>query len=506
MAKETPSVAQCRLSRMFLSMAERRISKRGFFSGAMGALLVTPGVLMVPAARDGAKDLMDHWKTGEIVVKEVEIVDKQVVVEEVPVEVVKEIPVEVERIKEVPVEVEVVKEKIVYRDIEADPEAPPPPPLPLSFVPNKEVSVKDLFNEMQIRTDVAVRKGSLPSVERKRDESYQAHFQVVVNVPQASDSMKELVQVNGKLPSMLPGLSSMMSKPKVSGFFHLLYKHKLEHLKEKMVNLEKTLSRHNFYDCQTILELTHPSSKQKVLLVQSDMDVVADGSDGDRLSVMDAEAIRSPTYQPETSYRWPKRTNRPNPLLTVYRERLTTVQSRLKAKGLGVSEKAQLTYQAKHLPSTIAGLQKQSFLIAREDPFIVLPLSMRPYVDHHPHTPRMGDYAVVIYKDKLYPAICGDYGPQTKIGEGSLRLAKALNPKSNPNYRPVSDVTVTYLIFPNSRDLPPGPPNYARWQQRCQQLLNKIGGLSSSYRLHTWQDRLSGQVPAPSGQPRGLLR
>lgn len=451
-------------------------------------MVAVPSLLVIKPAREGAKELIDHWKADKVVIQEVnvpvEVVEERLVVKEVPVEVTKE----VERVREVPVEV--VKEKIVYRDIEADPPAPPPPPLPLPYAPSKQVDVKDLFNKIQIRTDVAIRKGSLPSVERARDESYQAHFQVVVNVPEASDSMKDLATANGKLPNMLPGLSRMMPKAKVSGFFHLLYKDKLAHLKEKMVNLEKVLSRHNFYDCQTMLELTYPGTGQKVLLVQADMDVVADGSDGDRLLTMDPEVIRSPTYQPETSYRWPKRTAQPNPLLPVYQERLASVRSRLSANP-GAAEKATLSYQAAHLPSTIAGLQKQSFLIAREDPFIVLPLSMRPYVDHHPHTPRMGDYAVVIYKNKLYPAICGDYGPKTKIGEGSLRLAKALNAKASPMYRPVSDVTVTYLIFPDSRDLPPGPPNYAQWRSRCLTLLQKVGGLASSYQLHHWEDRLA---------------
>jgi hypothetical protein len=110
----------------------------------------------------------------------------------------------------------------------------------------------------------------------------------------------------------------------------------------------------------------------------------------------------------------------------------------------------------------------------------------------------MGDYAAVIYKDRIYPAICGDYGPQTKIGEGSLRLAKAINPKSTPRYRPVSDVSVTYLIFPGSRDLPPGPPDYARWLQRCRALVDRMGGLSSGAAWHQWQDRLNG-----AGLPTG---
>lgn len=96
-----------------------------------------PGILVIKPARDGVKELMDHWKADNVVVQEVdvpvEVVQERVLVKEVPVEVTKE----VERVKEVPVAV--VKEKIVYRDIEADPPAPPPPPLPLPYVPNKQV-------------------------------------------------------------------------------------------------------------------------------------------------------------------------------------------------------------------------------------------------------------------------------------------------------------------------------------------------------------------------------
>jgi hypothetical protein len=447
---------------------------------AIGGVAVLPSAILFPPIRDGVIGLIDHWKTERIVIREVpvEVVKEKVVVKEVPVvkdrEVVREIPVEV------------VKETVIYRDIEADRTLPPPPPLPPSFVPNKKIEVKDLFNEMQIRTEVAVRKGGLSSAERKRKGSYVAQFQVVVNVPEATDSLKELAQVNGQLPAMLPGLKLMLPKAKVSGFFHLLYKDKLEHLQQKLTNLEKTLSRHNFYDCETILELVHPSTQQKVLLVQADMDVVADGSDGDRLGTMDPAVIGSAHFQAETSYRWPKQTARPNPLLGVYQERLRAVQVHLKGK-------ASSDYQFKRLTSTVKSLQKESFLIGQEDPFIVVPLSTRLYVDHHAYTPRMGDYAVVIYKNQLYPAICGDYGPKTKIGEGSLRLAQALNAKATPNYRPVSDLAVTYLIFPNSRDLPPGPPNYAQWSRQCQALLQKIGGLGAGYTLHAWQDRLGGQ-------------
>jgi glycosyl hydrolase group 75 (putative chitosanase) len=40
----------------------------------------------------------------------------------------------------------------------------------------------------------------------------------------------------------------------------------------------------------------------------------------------------------------------------------------------------------------------------------------------------VGDVALVIFKDKIAAAICGDIGPSKKIGEGSIRLHEALHP------------------------------------------------------------------------------
>jgi hypothetical protein len=40
----------------------------------------------------------------------------------------------------------------------------------------------------------------------------------------------------------------------------------------------------------------------------------------------------------------------------------------------------------------------------------------------------IGDVAVIIFKDKIAAAICGDIGPSKKIGEGSIRLHEALHP------------------------------------------------------------------------------
>jgi hypothetical protein len=63
-----------------------------------------------------------------------------------------------------------------------------------------------------------------------------------------------------------------------------------------------------------------------------------------------------------------------------------------------------------------------------------LPSELIPYIvlpggTFRPNTGiAIGDVAVVIYKDKMTAAICGDIGPKKKIGEGSIRLHEALHP------------------------------------------------------------------------------
>jgi hypothetical protein len=52
----------------------------------------------------------------------------------------------------------------------------------------------------------------------------------------------------------------------------------------------------------------------------------------------------------------------------------------------------------------------------------------------------------------------------------------------------VSDLTITYLIFPGSADEKKGPPNLEAWHQKCSALLADIGGLGEGYSLHRWDD------------------
>ncbi|MEP6603624.1 MAG: glycoside hydrolase family 75 protein [Spartobacteria bacterium] len=105
----------------------------------------------------------------------------------------------------------------------------------------------------------------------------------------------------------------------------------------------------------------------------------------------------------------------------------------------------------------------------------------------------MGDVGVVIFKDKITAAICGDVGPSKKIGEGSIRLHEALHP---PAPDPCSlrqpdgsckrilnasiEEDVLFFVFPGSAfgsDLD-ATNLEARVKERGMSLYNKLRGLS----------------------------
>jgi hypothetical protein len=152
------------------------------------------------------------------------------------------------------------------------------------------------------------------------------------------------------------------------------------------------------------------------------------------------------------------------------------------------------------LRAEIGTLKKYSFLIGATDPFIVVPGAFL-----HGNVPvKLGDYALVIFGDSIYPALVGDVGPNDKAGEASLRITKEINTLSTPYNRPVSELKVTYLIFPETADQPFGPPDLEKLQARCETLVKEIGG--ASVPLHHWENIIPpsptpSPVPSPSGSP-----
>lgn len=364
----------------------------------------------------------------------------------------------------------------------------PPSELALGTV----TDVRKLRSGIPFKTEVKMEKGGIASRERINDESYSATYQLTLRLPIPAKTIAELETSNPGLSKMIPGLPAMIEKAEVSRWFNQLYNNKAERVRRDANALNELLTKHNIYDCETILQLSSPAGR-KVFLMQSEMDVVSDGSDGDRLAEMPDDIVNSTHYQPFTSYGWPKQGKTPNPMIAGWEKRLAAGEKELTDKATTAERKTWLKSRIAYLKRGIADLKSRSFLIAEYDPFIVIPVSILSSSDSF--APKVGDYAVVVHNQKLYPAIVGDGGPTFKVGEASLRMALELNPKASSYSRPVSDLKVTYLVFPGSSESKKGPPDYEKWRQRCHELLGEIGGIGESYQLHQWQDNLPKPVP-----------
>jgi len=373
------------------------------------------------------------------------------------------------------------------------PPTPTPSPTPI-FIPRKTMETARLYNGIELRTTLEHSPGDTATAERAARANYAVEVKVKVTVPAANRDLSALSKLNPALPTLLPGLAAMLPGATVSPDYDELYGRKLRFLEHNLPRLEALLSRHNFYDCETILELRHPESGQRVLLLQSEMDIDTDGSDGDRIPNPEG---KDRFFQPMTSYHWPKRTTVPNPFLAPAEARLAAVMDELKlAKGKGAGELQAIRNRIGSVRYEVNQLRSKSFLISEADPFIVLPSFMLTRKQPGEYTPRLGDYCAVIYKETFYPAIVGDAGPSFKSGEASFRMARELNARSSLISRPVSDLKVTYVVFPGSADPEPGPPDLDRWHTRVGELLATIGGHGGT--LHRWETLA---VPAPTPTP-----
>jgi hypothetical protein len=370
---------------------------------------------------------------------------------------------------------------------------PTPTPLPETFIPSSRMETAKLFNGVEIHSKVTTVEGAPAVVERKAPDAYTLDLQVQVRVPQAAQSLDQLSAADPLIGSLLPGLKDELPSSKISNFYHGLYQLKVEAINRTLGRLDQIVSRHNFFDCNTILELQDQKTNRKALLIQSDMDVNAVGSDADRASDVNGSTAN---FQPFTSYRWPKKTTKTSQFLSERDDKLKQLQSEYEAKTTPPERKKILKDQIDEVQREVADLKKYSFLVAKADPYVVLPGFMLRATGH-PFQPKLGDCVVVIYQGKLYPALLGDVGPSYKIGEASLRLCSQLDPRSSAYNRPASDLNITYLVFPGSAEDPPGPPDLQKLHDRCSTLLGEMGGYSGE--LWTWEDILS--KPSPSSSP-----
>ena len=394
------------------------------------------------------------------------------------------------------------KVKVVEKRVEVAPDPEPEPDLPVGVSATAGGDIRVMSTGITFDSRVEFPSGGSANSLRTRDDSYKAEYTLKATLPSAATSLEELEQATPGLGRILPGLEAMLEEAKVSKYFHRLYENKSDRLKKNAPLLNKLLSRHNFYDCNTILNLEGESGR-KVLLLQGDMDVVSDGSDGDRLAEMPDEIVNSTHYQPFTSYGWPKQSDRENPMVAGWRKRIGNADRELADPQTSTERAAWLRGRKKYLQRGIEDMQARSFLIAEYDPFIVLPVNVITDSEN-PYAGRAGDYAAVVYAGKVYPAIVGDGGPTFKIGEGSLRLARALDERASPYRRPVSSLGVTYIVFPSSRG-PRQAPDYEAWRGKVGSLIDEIGGLGEGVRLESWKNTLpptdqeAGEEPGEAG-------
>jgi hypothetical protein len=103
-------------------------------------------------------------------------------------------------------------------------------------------------------------------------------------------------------------------------------------------------------------------------------------------------------------------------------------------------------------------------LPAEAVPYIVLPQLERGSNKTFDPAVAIGDVAVVLFKDKIAAAICGDLGPFDKIGEASIRVHETLQQQGCPDPCKTRDAKgfcvrardssveqdVLFFVFPNS--------------------------------------------------------
>lgn len=358
---------------------------------------------------------------------------------------------------------------------------PSPTPTPTPFVPRRPMDTGMLFNGLQFKWNIETLPGETAARDREIDDAYRLELNLKIRLPRPAVTLADVQVANPQLPQLLPSLPRLLETAQVSPDFAKLYDLKLDWLKGRLEKIEQILSRHNFYDCDTILKLQDPQTGRRVLFVQGDMDVNVDGSDGDRNVEVDGSGQ---FFQPQTSYRWPKVSDRPNPFLKRYEDRLAEAETEIARPETTEARRGQLREIVATSKRMIADLKASSFLVSKADPNIVLPGFMMR--GEGADVPKVGDYAVVIHDDKMYPALVGDAGPSYKVGEASLRLCNEIKDTGTPLARPVSDLAVTYLVFPGSRDEKRSAPDLDKWHARCTELLAEIGVPGAP--LHRWEN------------------
>ena len=367
-------------------------------------------------------------------------------------------------------------------------------PTPVPVLPRKNYDTARLYSGLALKSSVECRQGEETALTViSKANSYELDMTLHVRWPSAATNALTLCEATPELAWILPNLDQLLLGTAPSPDFAHLLTNKETSLRANLSSLQKLPYRDSLFDCQSILNLQHPASGRRALFVQAIMNVNTDGSDGDRNLAVDK---LSSTFQPQTNYRWPKTGPHPNLCLREVESRLALLTAELGNESLTPEAKAALIKERDYQKATAEELKRWDFLVGGAVPFIVLPSFM---VGKSAGQPGIGDYAVVIAHGTLYPAILGDLGPNSKIGEASLRLCREIEEKSGADRRPVSRPEVVYLVFPGSAEKPFVTPDYRHWSDRCHALWKEFGG-SPDAPWHEWSS-LEKPWPTPTPSP-----
>ena len=369
------------------------------------------------------------------------------------------------------------------------------PHLSFTMLPKKAYEIGRLFSGIRVRSSVVATPSESTALHLEEDpDAYQLHLELRLQVPKAASTPEDVLAATPELASLLPDLRDLLRTASPSPDYATLYDYKDKNLEANLGELQRLLPPDSLYDCQTILDLQNPETSRRAILVQALMNVNTDGSDGDRNFDLGKPGL---FFQPQTNYRWPKASRHPNPYLHTIEQQIETME------GESGDDDSQSKTEPIHLKASLSDakatrdeLKRWSFLVGVADPFIVLPSFMFKQGAEHLS---IGDYAIVIAKGKLYPAILGDKGPNFKIGEASLRICREIDPKSNADMRPVDRPKISYIIFPGTADKPFKVPNYNTWSERCRSLWKEMGG-SDEAPWHEWKS-LEKPWPTPTPTP-----
>src|SRR5207244_4438726 len=129
---------------------------------------------------------------------------------------------------------------------------PTPSPTRPPLISGKLDTAK-LFNGITLHSTVETIPGADATTERAEPDSYVLDLKLQARVPSPNKTIEDLAKVSPQLPTLLPGLTTMLQPNPVSPLYAQLYDAKVRMLRENLARLDVLLSRHNFFDCQTVL-------------------------------------------------------------------------------------------------------------------------------------------------------------------------------------------------------------------------------------------------------------